>query len=78
MDIQKVIIGIVSVFFAALVIGLLGAWPVELAINYVFDPKVLIALFGVSQMTFWKTYWLCFVTSAVFKSTVSPSTSSSE
>jgi hypothetical protein len=44
-------------FFACIVIlGLLFTYPLMLAINYVFTSSVLLALFGIPQMTFWKTF----------------------
>jgi hypothetical protein len=47
-------------------IGLLITYPLMWAINYTFAPGALIALFGVSQLTFWKTFTLSVVTGWLF------------
>lgn len=56
-------------------IVLLFTFPVMWAINYVFTTSVLLALFGVPQITFWKTFVLSFVLGILFKGS---STSSSK
>lgn len=48
-------------------IMLLFTFPIMWALNYVFTPAVLIALFGIPQLTFWKTFVLAWVVSTLFK-----------
>ena len=75
---MKIIAGLIAILGVLVLIiafALLMAWPLMLLINYVFAPNVLWALFGVSQITFWKTVALSIVTGSLFKS---DSTSSSK
>jgi len=62
----------VGVFFIALFLvlglGLIFAFPVKWAINYVFTDGVRIALFGVAYVGFWKAYVLSLLTAMLFKS----------
>jgi hypothetical protein len=53
----------------ALIVGLalLFAFPLMWLINYVFTSSVLLALFGVPQITFWKTVALSITTGWLFK-----------
>ena len=59
----------------ALIVGLalLFAFPLMWAINYVFTSSVLLALFGVPQITFWKTVALSIVAGSLFKGSSSSS-----
>ena len=59
-----------TIAYIALIIGLalLFAFPLMWAINYVFASSVLLALFGVPQITFWKTVVLSIITGSLFKS----------
>ena len=54
----------------ALIVGLalLFAFPLMWLINYVFASSVLLALFGVPQITFWKTVALSIVMGWLVKS----------
>ena len=67
---------IAAIGVIALLVGLalLTAYPLMWAINYTFTTSVLLALFGVPQITFWKTFVFAWVTGTLFKS-VSTSTS---
>ena len=49
--------------FVAFVIGL----PVMWIVNYLFTQQVLMAVFGVPQLTFWKAFWLAGLTGLLFK-----------
>jgi len=55
----------------ALIIGLalLLAFPLMWAINWLFAPAALVALFGVAKLTFWRTVVLSIVTSSLFRGT---------
>lgn len=65
---------LIGVFFFALLLaaglGLAFAFPVMWALNYVFASSVLIALFGVAKIGFWKAYVLSLLTAMLFKSHV--------
>ena len=37
------------------VIGLIATYPVLWLMNYALAPSLLLAIFGVSKMTFWRT-----------------------
>jgi hypothetical protein len=56
---------LVIVSFVALVIGL----PVMWIVNYLFTQQILMAVFGVPQLTFWKAFWIANLTGLLFKST---------
>jgi len=60
-----VALGIVALI---VVIAVVIALPVMLIVNYLFAPAVLTAVFGVSQLTFWKAFWLAILTGLLFKS----------
>jgi hypothetical protein len=49
-------------------IGLVFAFPVKWALNYVFTDGVRLTLFGVAQIGFWKAYVLSLLTTMLFKS----------
>jgi hypothetical protein len=66
-----VIIGVVGL---VIVLSLLFAWPTLWVINYLVAPTALKAVFGISQLTFWKAFWLNFICGNLFKN---PSTTSS-
>jgi hypothetical protein len=55
----------VVITFAAFVIGL----PVMWIVNYLFTQQILMAVFGVPQLTFWKAFWIANLTGLLFKST---------
>lgn len=65
----------VMTFIVALAVVIVGialfsfllTYPLMWALNYTFTPTVFMALFGIPQMTFWKTYALSFVTGTLFK-----------
>ena len=65
-------IGLVAVIVG---LSLLLAFPIMWLINYTFTTSVLLALFGVPQITFWKTVVLSVVTSWLFKGGSSSSSS---
>ena len=69
------VIGFLAVLALIAGIVLLFTFPLMWAINYVFTSSVLLALFGISKLTFWKTFVLAFLLGSLFKGT---STSSSK
>ena len=70
-------VGIGVLFFIALAIVIvIITWPVMWLINWLFLPSVLLALFGVAKISFWQTWALMFICSALFKS--APGVSSSK
>jgi len=64
---MKVLVAFLGVL--ALIIGraMLFSFPLMWAINWLFAPAVLTALFGVSKLTFWRTVILSIITSWLFK-----------
>ena len=63
-------IGLVAVIVG---LSLLLALPIMWLINYTFTTSVLLALFGVPQITVWKTVALSIVTGSLFKGSSSSS-----
>jgi hypothetical protein len=65
----------IVVLVLALVVGfsLLLAWPTLWLVNYLFTSQVLLTLFGIPALTFWKAFWLNFFFGAAFKSTYTTS-----
>lgn len=68
------ILAVVFIVIGALALAaglsLLFAWPLMLLINFVFGEKFLTFVFGVSQITYWKAFWLGFITGSLFGKTV--------
>ncbi len=50
-------------------LSLLMAYPTMWVVNYLFAPPALMSVFWVSQMTFWKAFWLNFFCHYMFKGT---------
>ena len=59
-----VVLLLVIISFVAFVIGL----PVMWIVNYLFTQQILMAVFGIPQLTFWKAFWLANLTGLLFKS----------
>lgn len=71
---DKVLIGLFVVIGAlalGLSVGLLLAYPLMLMINYLFTPAVLTTVFGASQISFWKAYFLSVLLSWTVKTNAS-------
>lgn len=62
------IVGFFGVLALIFGLALLFTYPVMWGINYLFTPQVLLALFGIPQMTFWKTLVLDIILGILFKS----------
>ena len=73
MKIIAYIVGGLGVLALIVGLALLFAFPLMWAINYVFASSVLLALFGVPQITFWKTVVLNIITGWLFKSNTTTS-----
>ena len=67
MKIIAYIVGGLGVLALIAGLALLFALPLMWLINYTFTTSVLLALFGVPQITFWKTVALRIVTDSLFK-----------
>lgn len=62
-------IGLVVIGFVLVTgLSLLFAFPTMWLVNYLFTPNVILAIFGVTALTFWKAYWLSVLCSMLFKS----------
>lgn len=66
MKILATVIGVIALIAG---IVLLFTFPIMWALNYVFTSAVLTAVFGVSKLTFWKTFVFAWVISTLFKGT---------
>jgi hypothetical protein len=65
--------GVFVIALGVLGLGLLFAYPLMLAVNYVFAPAVLTAIFGTSTIGLWKAFCLLFICSTLLKSTTTMS-----
>jgi hypothetical protein len=54
----KVVGVVVAILATVAVIALVMAFPTMWMMNYLLTPHVLLTVFGVSQITFWKALWL--------------------
>lgn len=69
------VVGAVGLGLALLfVIGALCAFPLMWLTNYLFTPTLLLAVFGIAKLTFWKAFWLLFFAGFIFKSTTTNKT----
>ena len=61
-----------AVGLIAIVVGLsfLSAWFVMLMVNYLFTSAVLLTVFGVAKIGFWRAFVLTLLTGMLFKATV--------
>jgi hypothetical protein len=63
-------LGVIVTFLVILtVVALLIALPTLLIVNYLFTSAVLLAVFGIPALTFWKAFWLTVLSGILFKST---------
>lgn len=73
---MKILAGLIAAIgVIALIAGivLLFTFPIMWAINWVFTPALLTFVFGVSKLTFWKTFVFAWVISTLTKGTSSSS-----
>ena len=69
---EKFIAAIVTAaIYFGFIIALIAifAFPVMWIVNYLFTSTVLLTVFGTSQITFWKAFWLLVLAGFLFKST---------
>lgn len=64
----KAILAGIGMFALIAFFTLIFAYPLMWAINYLIAPGILQFLFGVTTMTFWKTFCLSYVAGSLFKS----------
>ncbi|MGB7957236.1 MAG: hypothetical protein WCF77_00110 [Minisyncoccia bacterium] len=69
----KVVGAFVFLVGILVIVGLLMGYPVMWLMNYLIAPTALQAVFGISQMTFWKAFWLNVLCGLLFKTTVKTS-----
>lgn len=63
-------VGAIVIFFILIVaLAFLFAYPTLWAVNYLFAPSAIAAVFGVPQLTFWKALVLNYVAGALIKGT---------
>lgn len=70
MEFGAKVLGFVFVFA---IVFLLLTFPLMWAINWLIAPSLLITIFGVAKLTFWKTFVLSFVAAALFGKTAGKS-----
>jgi hypothetical protein len=75
MKIFAYILGVIGIIALMAGFALLLTYPTMWALNYVFTPAILLALFGMAKLTFWKTFVLSWIVSLLFKSTSTTTTS---
>jgi hypothetical protein len=64
-----------ALFIGTLVIlfgfSLLLGFPIMWLMNYVFTPGIMLTIFGVAKMTFWRAFWTNYLFGILFRSSVS-------
>ena len=65
----KVFGTIVLALLVLTVFAVVIALPVMLIVNYLFTSTVLLAVFGIPALTFWKAFWLNWLCGILFKAT---------
>jgi hypothetical protein len=60
------ILGVCGVIGVGVLVAMAIGFPIKWMMNYLFTPTVLRATFGVSQMTFWRAFWLAILISFLF------------
>ncbi len=74
---KSIALGVAKTVIGLLVFGLFAlatAWPTKWMVNYVFSPSALMAVFGVSQLTFWKAFWLGWLCAGLIRNSSGGST----
>ncbi len=69
MDLDDIVaygIIVLGVFALVVVIALLMGFPTMWLVNYLFTPKFLLTVFGISKFTFWKAFWLNVFSGIIF------------
>jgi hypothetical protein len=65
---MKILLGAILLLAFVVVVAIILALPVMLIVNYLFTQSVLIYLFGIPALTFWKALWLNILCGFIFKS----------
>ena len=68
-DVSKAVGGFLFAAFMFAAVILLLTYPIMWAMNYAFSPTFLAFVFGVSELTFWKTFIASWVIGALVKGT---------
>ena len=68
-NVMKGIGALVVLFLVIALVGIVIALPTLLIVNYLFTATVLMAVFGIPALTFWKAFWLTILCGFLFKST---------
>lgn len=77
MEIIALFFAVIGIFALALGLGLVFAFPVMWLTNYLFSPALLLSVFGVAKLTFWKAYAFTVFMSWMVKSSYSNNNSKS-
>ena len=63
-------LGVIVIFLIVItLIAFLIALPTLFIVNYLFTSAILMAVFGIPALTFWKAFWLNVLCGILFKST---------
>lgn len=57
---------IVAILVVVAIVLVIITWPLMLLINWLFAPSLLLAIFGVSHLSFWQTWALMFICSVLW------------
>jgi hypothetical protein len=63
----------VLLFGLIVLLSLLFAYPTLLVVNYLFTSSLLLKIFGIPALTFWKAFWLNYLCANLLKSTTTSS-----
>jgi hypothetical protein len=64
---------LLAIIALVIIVGFIIALPTLIIVNYLFTSAVLITMFGIPALTFWKAFWLNVLCGILFKSTSSSS-----
>ena len=64
---DKILAGIL-VLLVIVFFSFIGAWPTLWLVNYLFTSTLLVNVFGVPALTFWKALWLNVLIGGLFRS----------
>jgi len=63
------LLGIFLIVFSLTFHALFFVLPVKWIWNYLINPQVTMVLFGVNHLTFWRSFWLLWLTGLLIRST---------
>ena len=67
------VVAVAAIIVLVAIVLVIIAWPLMLLINWLFAPSFLLAIFGVSHLSFWQTWALMFICSVLFGKSTSSS-----